>query len=212
MLRRSVGPDPSLCLADLNTAVLLCSPTVRSFLINFARPFIFSTALPHSTLHALEASFDTIQSTEGEQRRQSLFTLCRHLHAQLDGILAHCPKDILHLPPSHPNPFSPGLAHLEVDPPTPIIGLITPRPHALSLFLLDKGFIVRPVVPPTVPPGSERVRLCLRSGISSGVIDQLIDSLKEWVEAELQTRRGKSEVGVHSSGGLEGEMRLRAKL
>lgn len=48
-------------------AVLLCSPTIRTFLINFARPLIFSTALPHSSLIALDCAWDLLQSDEGEK-------------------------------------------------------------------------------------------------------------------------------------------------
>ncbi|ODN79861.1 hypothetical protein, variant [Cryptococcus amylolentus CBS 6039] len=48
-------------------AVLLCSPTVRTFLINFARPFIFSTAMPHSTVIALQCVWDILQGGEGDE-------------------------------------------------------------------------------------------------------------------------------------------------
>ena len=51
---------------DTGPAVLLCSATIRSFLINFARPLIFSTALPHSTLISLQCAWDLLDSDEGE--------------------------------------------------------------------------------------------------------------------------------------------------
>ncbi|ORX36702.1 putative 8-amino-7-oxononanoatesynthase [Kockovaella imperatae] len=176
-------------------AVLLCSPTIRSFLINFARPFIFSTALPHSSLHALEAAFDIIQSKDGETRRQKLFALCRHLHAQLDALLETCPRNLLRLPPRPPSVSNPGSENADMSSITPIIGLITPNPHALSAFLLEKGFIVRPVVPPTVPPGSERIRLCLRSDIPHSVVDDLSAALKEWINQKQGSERYGSIVG-----------------
>lgn len=55
----------NVCVADF-LAVLLCSPTIRSFLINFARPLIFSTAIPHSTLISLECAWDLLQSEDGD--------------------------------------------------------------------------------------------------------------------------------------------------
>jgi 8-amino-7-oxononanoate synthase len=39
---------------------------------------------------------------------------------------------------------------------------------------------VRPVVPPTVPAGEERVRVCLRAGIEQDVIKKLVQAIEEW--------------------------------
>nr|XP_018263104.1 8-amino-7-oxononanoate synthase [Kwoniella dejecticola CBS 10117]OBR85262.1 8-amino-7-oxononanoate synthase [Kwoniella dejecticola CBS 10117] len=164
-------------------AVLLCSPTVRSFLINFARPLIFSTALPHSTIIALECVWDILQNEEGDQRRQSLMSLAEYIHNRLDQLLSRTPPNILHLPPDPILPF-PQATDLPAKPGSPILGLLTPTPHALSAFLLEKGFIVRPVVPPTVPPGAERVRICLRAGMDEKMIDGLIAALTEWVHQQ----------------------------
>jgi len=47
---------------------------------------------------------------------------------------------------------------------------------------LEKGFIVRPVVPPTVPAGEERVRVCLRAGIEQAVIERLVQAIEEWTK------------------------------
>ncbi|WWC89354.1 uncharacterized protein L201_004276 [Kwoniella dendrophila CBS 6074] len=170
-------------------AVLLCSPTVRSFLINFARPLIFSTALPHSTIIALECVWDVLQSEEGDQRRRSLMSLSTHIHNSLDKLLSKVPHTILHLPPDPIIPF-PDLSDRDTDilpskPGSPILGLLTPTPHALSAFLLSKGFIVRPVVPPTVPPGGERVRICLRAGMRYGIIDKLVAALGDWADLKM---------------------------
>ncbi|WRT66317.1 uncharacterized protein IL334_003272 [Kwoniella shivajii] len=170
-------------------AVLLCSPTVRSFLINFARPLIFSTALPHSTIISLECVWDVLQSEEGDQRRQNLMSISTYIHTLLEQLLSRTPSDILHLPPDPIIPFatSPS-SSLPTKPGSPILGLLTPSPHALSTFLLEKGFIVRPVVPPTVPPGGERVRICLRAGMTKEVIDGLVVALGDWVDIRLAAK------------------------
>ncbi|WVQ99366.1 hypothetical protein IAU59_006499 [Kwoniella sp. CBS 9459] len=172
-------------------AVLLCSPTVRSFLINFARPLIFSTALPHSTVIALDCVWDVLQSAEGEQRRQSLYNISAYIHSKLDTLLARTPQNILHLPPDPFIPFPESQRpNLPPTPGSPILGLLTPTPHALSAFLLARGFIVRPVVPPTVPPGGERVRICLRAGMSQAVIDGLVEALRVWVDSKSLEDKG----------------------
>lgn len=41
---------------------------------------------------------------------------------------------------------------------------------------------MRPVVPPTVPAGEERVRVCLRAGIDQDVIDRLVQAIEEWTK------------------------------
>jgi 8-amino-7-oxononanoate synthase len=91
-------------------------------------------------------------------------------------------------------PFAKGLAHLESKPPAPIIGLLTSTPHALSTYLLAKGFIVRPVVPPTVPAGEERVRVCLRAGIERKVVERLVGAVEEWTILQARTRDDQTEI------------------
>lgn len=51
--------------------MLLASATIRSFLINYARPFIFSTAMSVVNVLAIESAFDVAESTEGEQASTS---------------------------------------------------------------------------------------------------------------------------------------------
>lgn len=171
-------------------AVLLCSPTIRTFLINFARPFIFSTAMPHSTVIALQCVWDLLLGSEGDKRRESLMAIAAYIHSLLNDLLRNTPSDLLRLPPSPDTSFTfPIPPHdtgsIPSNPLSPILGLLTPTPHALSAFLLEKGFIVRPVVPPTVPPGAERVRICLRAGMDKGVINRFMAALRDWVESKM---------------------------
>jgi 8-amino-7-oxononanoate synthase len=86
--------------------------------------------------------------------------------------------------------------------------LLTSTPHALSNFLLQKGYIVRPVVPPTVPPGGERVRICLRAGMRKEVVEGLVDAIGEWVEGRVKEVRGTK----GGSGLVSGEVGMKAKL
>jgi 8-amino-7-oxononanoate synthase len=88
-----------------------------------------------------------------------------------------------------------------------IIALLTRNPHALSAFLLEKGFIVRPVVPPTVPPGAERVRICLRAEIERDVVERLAEALAEWVEMKVREHGD-----LNGSGSASGQVAMKAKL
>lgn len=120
-------------------------------------------------------------------------SLINHFHALLDPLLRHTPSSILRYPPNqspfHPTQPDSSVATEMKSLPAPIIGLLTPTPHALSTFLLERGFIVRPVVPPTVPPGEERVRVCLRSGIEKTTIASLVDALRQWVESQQEQQQ-----------------------
>lgn len=72
---------------------------------------------------------------------------------------------------------------------------------------MDKGFIVRPVVPPTVPAGEERVRVCLRAGMDREVIRRLIRGVEEWTKVKINEER---EGG--SQGAVGGQVTMKAKL
>lgn len=50
----------------MNSAVLLTSQTLRTFLINFARPFIYSTAMTIASALAIDCAWDVLESKEGE--------------------------------------------------------------------------------------------------------------------------------------------------
>lgn len=51
--------------------------------------------------------------------------------------------------------------------------------------------MVRPIVPPTVPEGTQRVRVCLHAGNSFEDIERLVARIGEWLEA----MRGLTEQG-----------------
>ena len=42
--------------------------------------------------------------------------------------------------------------------------------------------MVRPIVPPTVPEGTQRVRVCLHAGNTFDDMQRLVDRIKEWLD------------------------------
>ncbi|KAI5452921.1 hypothetical protein NCC49_006457 [Naganishia albida] len=159
-------------------AVLLASPTIRSFLINYARPFIFSTAMSVVNVLAIESAFDVVESDEGKQRRGALFELANTLNSHIAHLLESLPLNARHLISSLPPPPSP--YNRPSRDPTPICPLLTPHPHALALHLQAKGYLVRPVVHPTVPKGQERIRICLHSGNSGDDVRRMVECIGGW--------------------------------
>jgi 8-amino-7-oxononanoate synthase len=74
--------------------------------------------------------------------------------------------------------------------PTPIIPLLTPRARALSAHLLAHGINARPISWPTVPKGTDRVRVCLHAGNTRAELDTLIDTAIAWAAAEVAREEG----------------------
>jgi 8-amino-7-oxononanoate synthase len=60
---------------------------------------------------------------------------------------------------------------------SPIQGIIIAdnlKAKALSDYLFNKGFFVKAILSPTVPEGTERLRICLHSFNTKEEIDQLL--------------------------------------
>ena len=68
-------------------------------------------------------------------------------------------------------------------PKSPIFSLLTSQPRSLASHCQRDGFVVRAIVPPTVPKGTERVRVCLHSGNKLEEIDALIKRIDQWLAA-----------------------------
>lgn len=71
---------------------------------------------------------------------------------------------------------------LEVDhfPDSPIFSFRSPLPRDLATACQRKGFIVRAIMPPTVPVGKERVRVCLHAGNTTREIDDFLAVVQRW--------------------------------
>ena len=106
------------------------------YMIQRARSFIFSTAPPPSIVAALDASLDIV---EGEpQRRVAVLELARALRMQLRtaGV-----------------PLPDGTSQI-----VPVLLGDNDRAMAVAGALQADGFDVRAIRPPTVPPGTARLR------------------------------------------------------
>ncbi|MFN8335733.1 MAG: 8-amino-7-oxononanoate synthase [Cyclobacteriaceae bacterium] len=131
------------------------SKTLIDFLINFARPFIFTTAMPLHSIAAIDCSFDYLrQNTE-----------LQHVLQQKKELFVSLGKK-QNLPLMSSN--------------TQIQGIILPgnkRVKAASGQLQARGYDIRPILSPTVPKDSERLRICLHTYNSGQEIANLINEL-----------------------------------
>ena len=135
-------------------AAVCGSHTLINYLINFARPFIYSTALPLHDLTAIRCSLNHAQ--EAEQERVALKRLVDYFRIAVSA-----------------SALRPKLIQSE----TPIQGIIIPgnqEVRRVAEACQQAGLDARPVLSPTVKAGSERLRIILHSYNSTTEIDKLI--------------------------------------
>lgn len=126
-------------------------------LVNRARSFIFSTAPAPAAAAAARAGVELLQSDEGEQRRQRLWSLVELLKTALTGGLGELPavrSAIL-----------------------PLILGDERRAVALADALRDAGFLVPAIRYPTVARGQARLRFTVSAAHNADDIGQLARSL-----------------------------------
>jgi len=125
-------------------------------LIQFARSYIYTTALPPSIACATSASLKIVQ--EEQWRRDYLNLLVKRFRAGGQQI---------------------GLQLMASDTPIqPVLINDDLRVSEISQQLREKGVMVGAIRPPTVPKGSGRLRICLSAAHSEQQVDQLLEALE----------------------------------
>ena len=134
-------------------AVVCCSGEVRQFLVNFARSFIYTTALPEAMYTHM------LQQVERSKPDR--------LRAQLQENIAHFTREFQSTLSSERSPIQ-ILEYSDLE-------------HCTSKAqqLQDAGFAVKAILPPTVPAGSQRLRICLHAFNTKAEINQLIALLQD---------------------------------
>jgi 8-amino-7-oxononanoate synthase len=131
---------------------LLCD-----YLLNTCGGFIFSTAPPPAVLGAADAALDIVPAMDDE--RAHLAALGDYLRSRL--------RDA---------GFAVGESSTQIVP--AIIGDAR-RTAALSQALAERGILAAAIRPPTVPPGTSRLRLALRSSHGEAEVEILLAALRE---------------------------------
>lgn len=145
--------------AGVSGAFVAAHATVIDWLVQRARPYIYTTAAPPALAHALLASVDLIEGAEGRQRRAHLERL-RH---QLAAI-----------------PVRDGWQHLMSD--TPIQPLViggNADVLAAARSLEAQGLWVSAIRSPTVPQGTARLRITLSAAHTSQDVERLLCALTQ---------------------------------
>lgn len=156
-------------------AAIVCSEELKQFLVNYCRPFIFSTALPSYSLAAIKCAYEYLPLAN--ERREKLLALIALFKKQIEGWSVKTPTTKGNL--------SVGVAPTELSftllpSNSPIQSIIVSgneNVKSLAEKIQKNGFDVRPILPPTVPKGKERIRVCLHSFNTEEEVQRLTASL-----------------------------------
>ena len=160
-LLEMTGTEPLVSVDTAGKALGVCGAFVSGpawvidSLIQQARPFMFSTAPPPSVASALQASLTVIETEPW--RRHQLLTRSAYLRRRLQETGIMVPDAVSQI--------------------IPVIIGENDRSLRVAESLQREGFDVRAIRPPSVPPGTARLRLSVHAGLTEAVLDRFVAAL-----------------------------------
>jgi len=137
---------------------VLGASVLKDYLINYARPLIYTTALSPHTTQSILSAYQLLE------KKGTVYI------EELNERIAYFQEQI-----KHQNKY----AYIKSN--SPIQCLLVPGNEAvtqLSALLQKEGYDVRPIRTPTVPSGKERLRICHHRHNSLEEIKKLVQLLK----------------------------------
>lgn len=142
-------------------AAIVGSADLKTYLVNFAKSFIYTTGLPPHSVAAVMTAYALMEQSEGKQQRKQLQENIRHFNLQLSDL-----KLGSYFIPSQ------SAIHCCVVPGND-------RVKSIADQLQNSGFAVRAILSPTVPTGRERLRFCLHSYDSKEDMTRVLSCLSK---------------------------------
>ncbi|MFN7117776.1 MAG: aminotransferase class I/II-fold pyridoxal phosphate-dependent enzyme [Saprospiraceae bacterium] len=140
-------------------AIVVGSATLRNYLINFSRPFIYTTAPPEHTLQSIDHAYNNLLNNSA----------LKNLHQNIQLFLQS---------------LSVTASAYFVPSQSPIQCLIwqgNDRVKAFAQAVQAAGFDVRPILHPTVPQGQERLRICIHAFNKPSEITALTNFINNYI-------------------------------
>ena len=125
------------------------------YLIQRARPFIFSTAAPPPVAAALDASLTVIEREPW--RRTQLLARAGYLRRRLAEVGIAVPKGVSQI--------------------IPVVIGENERAMRVARSLQERGFDARAIRPPSVPEGTARLRLSINANLTERTLDRFVTAL-----------------------------------
>lgn len=144
-------------------AAILGSEALRSYLVNFARSFIYTTGLPPHAIATIMAAYEQL-----DVRSDAQLPAVGHLQqliSHFNSLVKNIGLDNLFIK-------SNSAIHCAV-----VVGN-NEKVRTLSRKLEKENFEVKPILSPTVPEGQERLRICLHAYNTKDEITALLAILK----------------------------------
>jgi 8-amino-7-oxononanoate synthase len=141
-------------------AFVCCNRALRDFLINRARTFIFSTGAPPYMAQQIHAALSL--AIAEDNRRAHLREISTALRAGLSAAGFHSGSSSTHI--------------------VPVILGSNENALRVAAHLQASGFAVKAIRPPTVPPGTARIRFSLTSRVTLDDVCRLVRAMDSAAE------------------------------
>lgn len=143
-------------------AIILGSNTLREYLINFARSFIYTTAAPVHQSASIKLAYGLLEDADNAidklKRNIELFKKCVILNGECALIDSDSQIQCILLKSNE-------------------------KAKMIATELQNSGFDVRAILSPTVPQGTERIRICLHAFNSYDEITALTETINKLINA-----------------------------
>jgi 8-amino-7-oxononanoate synthase len=144
-------------------AIVLGSDLLRQYLINFSRSFIYTTAASFHQIAAIKMAYKLFPLSENEiqKLKSNIIFFKQNLLVNSDHNLLQSDSAIQCI----------------------VVGS-NEKAKQMALQLQNAGLDVRPILSPTVPKGTERLRICLHSFNTNNEILLLSDTINKLTYAQ----------------------------
>ncbi|MCR8560625.1 8-amino-7-oxononanoate synthase [Mucilaginibacter sp. BJC16-A38] len=144
-------------------AIVLGSKLLREYLINFARSFIYTTAASPGQIAAIKIAYVHLKASDEEiEKLKTNIRLFKHSVNNVSGCKLIESDSAIHC----------------------LILKSNERAREAASLLQQTGLDIRPILSPTVPQGSERIRICLHSFNTPEQITLLTATINTFTNAE----------------------------
>ena len=133
-----------------------------SYMLNYSRPLIYSTSLPIPSVITIQAAYEELFSEDTSMKRKKLTSLIEHFQKEAIGLQLPVLKSS-----------------------TPIQAIMVPsneRVLGLSSYLKQNSYCCLPIRAPTVPIGSERIRIIIHAHNSEKEISDMCRLIKNFLQ------------------------------